>query len=174
MGRSVEKKKNLILLFFLPACNTGHVLSGTACVSTASTTTTTAAAKTTTTASSASTSSAGLPKAWKGTSTFTRAGYTGVGAMQVALVDVRARSFILFAHLVTFVLFRPFDPNSCFLLQDDHLLIYDKAENNALLDASGDPAWSALYSISEKKVRRICFSLASGAELDISPHRFAL
>lgn len=39
--------------------------------------------------------------------------------------------------------------------QDDHILIYDKAENNALLDSDGDAAWSALYSISEKKVRAL-------------------
>jgi len=34
-------------------------------------------------------------------------------------------------------------------------LIYDKAENNALKDASGASAWASLYSISAKKVRAL-------------------
>ncbi|KPV77092.1 uncharacterized protein RHOBADRAFT_49404 [Rhodotorula graminis WP1] len=64
-------------------------------------------------------------KAWSGKSKFASAGSTGVAAMQVTVVD------------------------------DDHILIYDKAENNALKDASGASAWASLYTISTKKVRAL-------------------
>ncbi|GAA5868265.1 hypothetical protein JCM8547_002299 [Rhodosporidiobolus lusitaniae] len=66
-----------------------------------------------------------LGKAWTGTSKFSRAGYTGVGAMQATLVD------------------------------NDHIVIYDKAENNALKDKSGAHAWGSVYSISSKSVRAL-------------------
>ncbi|GAA5871817.1 hypothetical protein JCM8547_003279, partial [Rhodosporidiobolus lusitaniae] len=38
---------------------------------------------------------------------------------------------------------------------DDHIVIYDKAENNALKDASGASAWGSVYSISGKSVRAL-------------------
>ncbi|GAA5973363.1 hypothetical protein JCM11641_003093 [Rhodosporidiobolus odoratus] len=66
-----------------------------------------------------------LGRAWTGTSTISRAGNTGVGAMQATLVD------------------------------DDHIVIYDKAENNALKDKSGAHAWGSIYSISKKSVRAL-------------------
>ncbi|GAA5885151.1 hypothetical protein JCM6882_007251 [Rhodosporidiobolus microsporus] len=67
----------------------------------------------------------GPGKAWTGKSSFKRAGETGVSAMQTTLVD------------------------------DDHILIYDKAENNALKDKSGASAWGSLYTISTQKVRAL-------------------
>ncbi|BGP37435.1 hypothetical protein JCM10449v2_001341 [Rhodotorula kratochvilovae] len=66
-----------------------------------------------------------LGKMWSGKSTFAAAGSTGVGAMQITLVD------------------------------DDHILIYDKAENDALKDSRGNSAWASLYSIKQKKVRAL-------------------
>ncbi|GAA5854744.1 hypothetical protein JCM9279_007012 [Rhodotorula babjevae] len=66
-----------------------------------------------------------IGKAWSGKSKFASAGSTGVAAMQVTVVD------------------------------DDHILIYDKAENNQLKDASGASAWGSIYTISTKKVRAL-------------------
>ncbi|GAA6006218.1 hypothetical protein JCM10207_000565 [Rhodosporidiobolus poonsookiae] len=66
-----------------------------------------------------------LGKAWTGAGSWAQAGSTGVSAMQATLVD------------------------------DDHIVIYDKAENNALKDAKGGSAWGAIYSISQKKVRAL-------------------
>ncbi|GAA6006170.1 hypothetical protein JCM10207_000549 [Rhodosporidiobolus poonsookiae] len=64
-------------------------------------------------------------KAWDGASKFMNKGVTGVSAMQATLVD------------------------------DDHIVIYDKAENNALKDASGGSAWGSVYTISTKAVRAL-------------------
>ncbi|GAA5885181.1 hypothetical protein JCM6882_007263 [Rhodosporidiobolus microsporus] len=66
-----------------------------------------------------------LGKAWTGTSSLKRAGLTGVGAMQATLVD------------------------------DDQIVIFDKAENNALKDKSGASAWGSVYKISTQKVRAL-------------------
>ncbi|GAA5829165.1 hypothetical protein JCM11251_004147 [Rhodosporidiobolus azoricus] len=66
-----------------------------------------------------------LGRAWTGTSSFRRAGLTGVGAMQATLVD------------------------------DDSIVIFDKAENNALTDKSGASAWGSVYQISTQKVRAL-------------------
>ncbi|GAA5973306.1 hypothetical protein JCM11641_003065 [Rhodosporidiobolus odoratus] len=74
---------------------------------------------------SIATAVSGISKAWTGKTSFVRAGETGVGAMQATLVD------------------------------DDHIVIYDKAENNALKDKSGAPAWGSIYSISRKTVRAL-------------------
>ncbi|GAA5979735.1 hypothetical protein JCM10908_003026 [Rhodotorula pacifica] len=64
-------------------------------------------------------------KAWKGYSTITRAGWSGVSAMQCTLVD------------------------------DDHIVIYDKAQNNALKGKNGKPAWGAVYQISTESYRAL-------------------
>ncbi|GAA5875293.1 hypothetical protein JCM8547_006891, partial [Rhodosporidiobolus lusitaniae] len=66
------------------ACNSGYEYdsAGTGCEKEGTTTTTT-----TTSAAATSTATSGLGKAWAGTSSFSRAGYTGVGAMQATLVD---------------------------------------------------------------------------------------
>ncbi|GAA6047733.1 hypothetical protein JCM3770_001750 [Rhodotorula araucariae] len=66
-----------------------------------------------------------LGKMWSGTSKFTGAGSTGVAAMQMALVD------------------------------NDHILLLDKAENNPLKDSAGHPALGAVYSIKHKTVRAL-------------------
>ncbi|GAA5952686.1 hypothetical protein JCM21900_000403 [Sporobolomyces salmonicolor] len=65
-----------------------------------------------------------LGKAWTGTTTLKNGGATGVGAMQASVVD------------------------------DDHILIYDKAENNAL-QIDGHSAWGTVYTISTQKVRAL-------------------
>lgn len=62
-------------------------------------------------------------KAWNGYSTIARAGWSGVSAMQCTLVD------------------------------DDHIVIYDKAQNNALKGKNGKPAWGAVYRISTEAYR---------------------
>ncbi|GAA6060306.1 hypothetical protein JCM10212_002947 [Sporobolomyces blumeae] len=62
-----------------------------------------------------------LGKGWTGVSKLTRAGMTGVGAMQVSVVD------------------------------DDHILIYDKAEDNPL-KLNGHSAWGSLYTISTRQL----------------------
>ncbi|GAA5949534.1 hypothetical protein JCM10213_002590 [Rhodosporidiobolus nylandii] len=77
------------------------------------------------TSTTGSATSSGLSKAWTGKSSFKEAGTTGVGAMQATLVD------------------------------DDHIVIYDKAENNALKAKNGGSAWGTVYSISQKKVRAL-------------------
>ncbi|TKA53154.1 hypothetical protein B0A53_04010 [Rhodotorula sp. CCFEE 5036] len=64
-------------------------------------------------------------KAWKGYSTIARAGWSGVSAMQCTLVD------------------------------DDHIVIYDKAQNNALKGKNGKPAWGAVYRISDESYRAL-------------------
>ncbi|GEM09311.1 copper radical oxidase [Rhodotorula toruloides] len=65
----------------------------------------------------------GLGKAWSGKSTWAQASVSGVAAMQVTLVD------------------------------DDHIVIYDKAETNPLHNNAGESVWGAVYSISTQKVR---------------------
>ncbi|GAA6060307.1 hypothetical protein JCM10212_002948 [Sporobolomyces blumeae] len=65
-----------------------------------------------------------LGKGWSGTSSFRRAGTTGVAAMQTTVVD------------------------------DDNIVIYDKAEDNAL-KISGHSAWGSVYTISSQKVRAL-------------------
>ncbi|GAA5891761.1 hypothetical protein JCM5296_001854 [Sporobolomyces johnsonii] len=65
-----------------------------------------------------------LGKAWTGTTTVKNGGVTGVGAMQASVVD------------------------------DDHILIYDKAENNAL-QIKGHSAWGVVYTISTQEVRAL-------------------
>lgn len=64
-------------------------------------------------------------KAWKGYSTIARAGWSGVSAMQCTLVD------------------------------DDHIVIYDKAQNNTLKGKNGKPAWGAIYRISDESYRAL-------------------
>ncbi|GAA5979733.1 hypothetical protein JCM10908_003025 [Rhodotorula pacifica] len=66
-----------------------------------------------------------LGKAWTGKSSIARAGFSGVGAMQITLVD------------------------------DDHIVIYDKAENNALKAKNGKSAWGAVYEISTQSYRAL-------------------
>ncbi|GAA5998014.1 uncharacterized protein JCM10292_002262 [Rhodotorula paludigena] len=66
-----------------------------------------------------------LGKAMTGASTMVTAGQTGVAAMQVTLVD------------------------------DNHIVIYDKAEDNALKSKSGGSAWGSVYTISTQKVRAL-------------------
>lgn len=64
-------------------------------------------------------------KAWKGYSTIARAGWSGVSAMQCTLVD------------------------------DDNIVVYDKAENNALKAKNGKPAYGAVYQISTGSYRAL-------------------
>ncbi|BGP53479.1 hypothetical protein JCM8202_001123 [Rhodotorula sphaerocarpa] len=64
-------------------------------------------------------------KAWKGYSKIGRAGWSGVSAMQCTLVD------------------------------DDHIVVYDKAENNMLLAKNGKSAWGAVYEISSQTYRAL-------------------
>ncbi|GAA5864750.1 hypothetical protein JCM3774_006060 [Rhodotorula dairenensis] len=64
-------------------------------------------------------------KAWKGYSTIDRAGWSGVSAMQCTLVD------------------------------DDNIVIYDKAQNNALKGKNGKSAWGAVYRISTGSYRAL-------------------
>lgn len=54
-----------------------------------------------------------------------RAGWSGVSAMQCTLVD------------------------------DDHIVVYDKAENNMLLAKNGKSAWGAVYEISSQTYRAL-------------------
>ncbi|BGO88893.1 hypothetical protein NBRC10512_000525 [Rhodotorula toruloides] len=68
-----------------------------------------------------------LSKVWSGKSTWAQAGVSGVAAMQ-------ARSFIT-------------------LVDNDHIVIYDKAETNPLYNKTGGSVWGAVYSISTQKVR---------------------
>jgi hypothetical protein len=65
-----------------------------------------------------------LGNAWTGTTTLKGAGTTGVGGMQISVVD------------------------------NDHILIFDKAENNPL-QVNGHSAWGAIYTISTQKVRAL-------------------
>ncbi|GAA6041298.1 hypothetical protein JCM8097_001325 [Rhodosporidiobolus ruineniae] len=108
-------------------CNSNYELSGESCVKagSAATATTTKVANTKTTVSLVATSSSGLSKAWTGTTTIVEAGTTGVGAMQVTLVD------------------------------DENIVIYDKAENNALKAKDGGSAYGSVYNIATKKVRAL-------------------
>ncbi|GAA5826301.1 hypothetical protein JCM5353_003783 [Sporobolomyces roseus] len=63
-----------------------------------------------------------LGKGWNGITSLKKAGLSGVAAMQVSVVD------------------------------DDHILIYDKAEDNKL-QIHGHSAWGAIYEISTRKIR---------------------
>lgn len=64
-------------------------------------------------------------KAWKGYSTIARAGWSGVSAMQCTLVD------------------------------DDNIVVYDKAQNNALKGENGKSAFGAVYQISTGSYRAL-------------------
>lgn len=43
----------------------------------------------------------------------------------------------------------------CTLVDDDHIVIYDKAQNNALKGKNGKPAWGAVYRISDESYRAL-------------------
>lgn len=102
-----------------------------------------------------------LSKAWSGKSTFSRAGYTGVGAMQVSLVTVRpsftSPSSLPYGPLPTasstVPTFTLKAADELLAVQDNHILIYDKAENNALKAKNGGSAWGSIYNIRKKTVR---------------------
>lgn len=63
-----------------------------------------------------------LGAGWTGSSTISRGANTGVSAQQISVVD------------------------------NDHIIIFDKAENNPL-QVNGKPAWGSLYTISTGAVR---------------------